>query len=72
EISKYEVAVNVHYMPIPMLTAFKKNFDIKDFPQTFKNYACEITLPVYFTLTDEQVQTVIETVKKSVTTVLNK
>jgi dTDP-4-amino-4,6-dideoxygalactose transaminase len=71
EISKYEVAVNVHYMPVPMLTAFKKNFDIKDFPQTYKNYSCEITLPVYFTLTNEQVQTVIETVTKSVNTVLN-
>lgn len=72
EISKYEVAVNVHYMPVPMLTAFKKNFDIKDFPQTYKNYACEITLPVYYTLTDEQVQIVIETVTKSIETVLNK
>ncbi|MEN8928176.1 MAG: DegT/DnrJ/EryC1/StrS aminotransferase family protein [Flavobacteriales bacterium] len=71
EISKHEVAVNVHYMPIPLLTAFKKNFDIKDFPQTYKNYSCEITLPVYFTLTDDQVQTVIDTVTKSVETVLN-
>jgi len=71
EISKYEVAVNVHYMPVPMLTAFKDNFDIKNYPQTFKNYACEITLPVYFTLTNEQVQIVIDTVTKSVNTVLN-
>lgn len=71
EISKHEVAVNVHYMPVPMLTAFKDSFDIKNFPQTYMNFACEITLPVYFTLTNEQVQIVIDTVTKSVNTVLN-
>lgn len=71
EISKRQVAVNVHYMPVPMLTAFKADFDIKNFPQTYANYACEITLPVYFNLTDEQVQEVISAVSESVISVIN-
>ncbi|MGB1041396.1 MAG: DegT/DnrJ/EryC1/StrS family aminotransferase [Flavobacteriales bacterium] len=71
EISKKEVAVNVHYLPVPMLTAFKTQFDIKDFPQTYNNYECEITLPVYFNLTNDQVNTVISTVIESVEKIIN-
>ena len=70
EISEKQVAVNVHYLPVPMLTAFKSNYDIKDYPQTYKNYACEISLPVYFTLTNEQIDTVTETVIESVEKIL--
>ena len=72
EISEREVAVNVHYMPVPMLTAFKSNFDIADYPQTYANFACEISLPVYFTLTDEQINIVTSTVIESVEKVLVK
>jgi dTDP-4-amino-4,6-dideoxygalactose transaminase len=63
EISKYEVAVNVHFIPMPMLTFFKsQGFDIKNYPQSYKNFACEISLPVYPQLTDEQVDFVINSV----------
>lgn len=72
EISKKEVAVNVHYMPLPMLTAFKSQFNICDFGQTYRNFACEISLPVYFNLTDEQVAQVIDAVVTSVETIINK
>ena len=72
EISEREVAVNVHYMPVPMLTAFKKEFNISDFPQTYANFACEISLPVYYTLTDEQIDIVTSTVIDSVEKVLVK
>ncbi len=72
EISERQVAVNVHYLPVPMLTAFKSNYDIKNYPQTYKNYACEISLPVYFTLTNEQVDTVTKTVIESVQKVITK
>jgi len=71
EISKKEVAVNVHYMPLPMLTAFKSQFNICDFGQTYRNFACEISLPVYFNLTDEQVAQVIDAVVTSVETIIN-
>lgn len=61
------VSVNVHYMPLPMLTFYKSaGFDIKDYPVSYDSYSREISLPVYFGLTDEQVQTVIEAVKKAV------
>ena len=63
EISKSEVAVNVHYIPMPMLTLFKgMGYDIADYPQTYANYTCEISLPIYPQLTAEQVDFVIKTV----------
>lgn len=71
EIGQHQVAVNVHYIPIPMLTFYKgKGYDIKNFPNAYQNFACEITLPVFYDLTDAQVQTVIETVVKSVTKII--
>lgn len=64
------VATNVHFIPLPMLTAYKSmGFKIEDYPNTYRQYACEISLPVYFNLTDEQVQVVIRTLKESVATV---
>jgi len=63
QISDIGIGVNVHYVPLPMLSLFKnKGFDIKDYPNTFDNYSREISLPIYPDLTDEQVQFVIDTV----------
>ena len=63
-IFEREVSVNVHFIPLPMLTAYKKmGYNIADYPVTYDNYSREISLPVYFNLTDEQVQQVIEAVK---------
>lgn len=54
------IATNVHYKPLPMLTAYKNlGFDIKDYPNSYNFYKCEITLPLYSLLTDEEVQYVI-------------
>lgn len=54
------VATNVHYKPLPMLTAYKNlGFDIKDYPNSYDFYKCEITLPLYTLLTDEEVEYVI-------------
>ena len=56
------IACNVHYKPLPMHTAYKKlGFDIKDFPNSFKHYENEITLPLHTKLTDEEVEYVIDT-----------
>ncbi len=56
------VACNVHYKPLPMHTAYKNlGFDIKDFPNAYKHYENEITLPLHTKLTDEEVQYVIDT-----------
>ena len=61
------VACNVHYKPLPLHTAYKSlGFDIKDYPNALANYENEITLPLNTTLTDEQVEFVIECFKSVV------
>ena len=54
------VATNVHYKPLPMMTAYKAlGFDIKDFPNAYHLFENEITLPLYSTLSEEDVEYVI-------------
>ena len=54
------IATNVHFKPLPMLTAYKNlGFDIKNYPNAFDYYKCEITLPLYSLLTDEEAKYVI-------------
>ena len=73
EVSKSDVAVNVHFIPLPMLTLFGQlGYDIGDYPQAYRNYAHEVTLPCYPQLTDEQVQFVIKTVTDAYHTVASK
>ena len=61
------IACNVHYKPLPMLTAYKNmGFDIKDYPNAYAQYENEITLPLYTRLTDEQVDYIIENFKRIV------
>lgn len=72
EIAKADVAVNVHFIPMPMLTFFKnQGFKIEDYPQAYENYKCEISLPIYPQLTEEEVEYVINTVKNAYNTVMN-
>lgn len=55
------IACNVHYKPLPMFTAYKElGYDIEDFPNAYRFYAGEITLPLHTRLTDEEVSYVIE------------
>lgn len=61
------IACNVHYKPLPMLTAYKNiGFDIKDYPNAYSQYENEITLPLYTKLTDEQVDYIIQNFKRIV------
>ena len=54
------VACNVHYKPLPMLTAYKQlGFDIKDYPNAYRRFENEITLPLHTRLTDEEIDYVI-------------
>jgi dTDP-4-amino-4,6-dideoxygalactose transaminase len=65
-IAKEGVAVNVHFIPMPMLTLFKNlGYDIKDYPSTYKNFACEISLPIYPQLNTEQVNYIVQSVVKA-------
>lgn len=55
------VACNVHYKPLPMMTAYKNmGFDIKDYPNAYARFENEVTLPLHTKLTDEEVEYVIE------------
>lgn len=73
EIADHDVAVNVHFIPLPMLSFFRNmGYDISNYPQAFRNYACEISLPIYPQLSDEEVDYVIQTVIKSYEKVINK
>jgi dTDP-4-amino-4,6-dideoxygalactose transaminase len=65
-IAESGVAVNVHFIPMPMLTLFKNlGYDIKDFPRSFDNYSREISLPIYPQLTTEQVDFIIRAVSNA-------
>lgn len=67
KIFDQDVSVNVHFLPVPTLTAYKKRgYNIADYPETWNKYQNEITLPVYFNLTDEQINTVIQAVIQAV------
>ena len=62
-IAEDGVGVNVHYVPMPMLTLFKdRGYDIKDHPNAFELYANEITLPVYNGLSEDNVRVVADSV----------
>ena len=55
------IACNVHYKPLPMMTAYKNlGFDIQDYPNAYERFANEITLPLHTKLTDEEVNYVVE------------
>ncbi|RKW40662.1 MAG: DegT/DnrJ/EryC1/StrS aminotransferase family protein [Lachnospiraceae bacterium] len=55
------IACNVHYKPLPLLTAYKNmGFCIKDYPNAYMQYENEITLPLHTKLTDAEVNYIIE------------
>lgn len=63
EISKKGINVNVHFIPLPMLTLFKDiGYKIDDFPSAYNNYSREISLPIYPGLSKEQIDFICEAV----------
>ncbi len=62
EASRRGVALNVHYKPLPMLSAYqKRGFQIKDFPKAYAQYQNEVTLPLFSSITDAEVEYVVDT-----------
>ncbi len=56
KLAEQEVSANVHYKPLPMMTAYKKmGFDIADYPNAYDYFTREITLPLHTCLSDEQI-----------------
>lgn len=67
-----DVSVNVHFIPVPMLSFYSnKGYDINNYPVALDSFKREISLPVFYDLTDEQIDQVLNAVIKSVNSVLN-
>ena len=65
EMAKRGISTNVHYKPLPKLTAYKNlGFDLNDYPNSYNQYKNEITLPLYSKLTDEEVDYIIDNFKE--------
>lgn len=61
------VSTNVHYKPLPMLTAYRSlGWDIAHFPNAYDYYRCLITLPLYSKMTDEDAEYVCISLKKAI------
>ena len=68
KMSSKGVATNVHYKPLPMMTAYRSmGWNIKDFPNTFDYYENLVSLPLHTLLTDEDIDTVCEALKNVMT-----
>ncbi|MFN7912070.1 MAG: DegT/DnrJ/EryC1/StrS family aminotransferase [Bacteroidota bacterium] len=58
-IFEADVSVNVHFIPVPCMTYYKKlGYSINDYPVTYANFSREITLPIFYDLTSEQISTI--------------
>lgn len=72
EITQAGVSVNVHFIPLPMLTAFKDlGFDITNYPISYNNYSREISLPIYPQLNQDQIEYIFKSVDDSYNKVMN-
>ncbi|MGB0882977.1 MAG: DegT/DnrJ/EryC1/StrS family aminotransferase, partial [Vicingaceae bacterium] len=71
EIFDCDVSVNVHFMPLPNMSFYKGlGYDVLDYPIALDNYRREISLPVFYDLTEEMIETVLNAVIQSVEKVL--
>ena len=68
KMSEQGIACNVHFKPLPMMTAYKRlGFDVKDFPNAYAQYRNEITLPTHTRLSDAEIEYVAHTLKSILT-----
>jgi dTDP-4-amino-4,6-dideoxygalactose transaminase len=71
-ISAEGVAVNVHFIPLPLLTVFKeRGYRIEGFPVTYNNFSREISLPIYPQLNNNMCKHIVSTVRSAVAKVIN-
>ena len=71
KIFNMDVSVNVHFQPLPLMSFYKKmGYNILDYPVAYDNYSREISLPVFYDLTNNQIEVIIDAVVKSVQEVL--
>jgi len=66
-IFEADVSVNVHFIPVPSTSFYKSlGYDISNYKTTYDNFSREISLPVFYDLTDAQIKTVVDAVIKAV------
>ena len=66
------ISTNVHFMPLPFFTFYKeKGYHIDDYPNAINSYSTEISLPVFYDLTNEQVSYIIQNVKHVINDIIN-
>ena len=67
QVNQNRVSVNVHFQPLPLFSFYKNlGYKIEDYPTAYKNYACEISLPVFYDITPVQMKRVIDILVKAV------
>lgn len=72
QMAERGIATNVHYKPLPMMTAYKNmGFDILNYPNAYAHFANEITLPLHTRLTDEEIEYIISNYIEVITNVTN-
>ena len=65
KLGENDIATNVHFQPLPLLTAYKKlGFKIEDYPNAYNQYKNEISLPLHDFLTEDDVKYICEYIKK--------
>ncbi|MCA0429671.1 MAG: DegT/DnrJ/EryC1/StrS aminotransferase family protein [Bacteroidetes bacterium] len=65
-----DVSVNVHFIPVPCMSFYKNlGYKISNYPTTYNNFSREITLPVFYNLTEIQINTIVNAVLHAVNTV---
>jgi dTDP-4-amino-4,6-dideoxygalactose transaminase len=73
EIFARDVSVNVHFLPVPATSFYRSlGYNMDDYPVAYDNFKREISLPVYYDLTDEQIRTVADAVTGSLDKVLGR
>ena len=66
-IFEKDISVNVHFIPVPMMSYYKSlGYSIANYPQCYKNYSCEISLPIFFDLSTQQIIEIVSSVIQSV------
>lgn len=65
KIGEIDIATNVHFQPLALLTAYKKlGFKTEDYPNAYNQYKNEISLPLHDFLTEDDVKYICEYIKK--------
>jgi len=72
-LAERDIAVNVHFLPLPMLTAYyERGYSMQNYPHALKQYSNEISLPLFFNLQDDEVKEVVNAVKEGVHFIMGK